>query len=76
MAELLVVDIRTSEGGMMQSYNVYALGQLCEERSDELAKAYRQSQRVSSRRHDAQRRSLRRLVARVREVNRALAYRV
>jgi hypothetical protein len=75
MAEPLVADTRSTEGGIMQSYNVYVLGQLSEERRDELARAYRQSQRVSRGGNDAQRKRLRRLLSRVREVNRALAYR-
>jgi hypothetical protein len=58
----------------MQSYHVYVLGQLCQERSDELAKAYQQAQRQASERDGAPR-SLRRVLARMRELNRAPAYR-
>lgn len=59
----------------MQSYHVYALGQLCQERSDELAKAYQQAQRQASERDGASRLVLKRLAARMRELNRAVAYR-
>ena len=56
----------------MQSYYVYALGQLCDERRDDLARAYRQPPRAGSKRDDV-RRSRRRLANRMRDVRRAAA---
>jgi hypothetical protein len=76
MAVDLGVDISTTEEKeAMQSYYVYALGQLSSERSDESARAYqKQVQSSSSAPKAAGSVRLKRVVARVRVLNRALAY--
>jgi hypothetical protein len=76
MAVDLGVDISTTqEKEAMQSYYVYALGQLSSERSDESARAYQQEAKpLSSAPKLAGNVRLKRVVARVRVLSRALAY--